>query len=287
MPTEAATPRVVVYVGYHKTATKWLWKHFFTRHYPCRQVNLFDQDTLDTLRATVRANGSPFILRQRLESGLMGGALSDVVETISGAFPEARVVAAIRSQRSMPPSHYGQYVTNGGRLGFAAYLDETVKVKWHYHRVLEHFQERFPDRLFVYLFEELRDDPFALLRRLRDFVGAPDGGLAGEELRRIAALPPMNPQRNDLVIDTMLLLNRLRMRHEKNRIIPEIRRPGQDHILVEVAEVIARFYAARFGRPLRYRRFDDRGVLDRAYGAENQALSALLDRPLRDYGYPG
>ncbi|MFQ5953470.1 MAG: hypothetical protein ACE5JZ_00225 [Kiloniellales bacterium] len=285
MPIDSSTSQVVVYLGYHKTASKWVWNNFFKRHYPCRQVNLFERPAAE-LRKTIGGTGSPFILRQRIEGGLMGGELPALVETIAEAFPDARVVAGIRSQRSMLPSHYGQYVTNGGRLGFAAYLDQVVKTKWHYTPVLKAFLERFGDNMFVYLFEELREDPFALLCRLRDFVGAPEGGLDDQALRRVAAVPPMNPQRNDLVVDTMLLLNRLRMRHPKNAIFPELRRPGHDHILVEVAEVIARSYAARYGRPLRYRRFDDRGALGPAYGAENQELSALLDRPLRDYGYP-
>ncbi len=84
----------------------------------------------------------------------------------------------------------------------------------------------------------------------------------------------------------MLLLNRLRLRHAKKAFFPEIRRPGHDHILVELAEVVARSYAGCFGRPLRYRNFDDRGALGRADGAENEALSKLLGRSLRDYGYP-
>lgn len=273
----------VIYLGYHKTGSKWIWKHFFTRHYPTRQVSLLQPSATEV---PVTGGGAPLVLRQRIEDGLMGGQPAALADIIHDRFPDARVVAGIRSQRSMLASHYGQYVTNGGRLDFTAYLDQVVKTKWHYYRVLKPFFDRFGDRMLVYLFEEFRDDTFAVLRRLRDFVGPPQGGLADDELHRIAALAPMNPQRSDLVVDTMLLLNRLRMRHQKNAIIPEIRRPGHDHILVEIAEVIARNYKTRIGQSLRYRRYDDHGVIDRAYAAENAALSALLQRPLREHGYP-
>jgi hypothetical protein len=276
---------VVIYLGYHKTASKWIWKHFFTKHYPHRQVNLHQQSP-DDLQDTIQAASGPFILRQRLEEGLMGKEIPDLANTIAAAFPDARIVLGLRSQRSMLASHYGQYVTNGGRLGLTAYLDEAIKTKWHYEKVLAPFFSQFPDRVHVYLFEDLRRDSFELLRHLRDFVGPPDGGLSDADIRTIADQPPMNPQRHDLVIDTMLALNRLRMRHRKNTIIPEIRRPGHDHILVEVAEYIARKYSKRTGRALRYRKFDDRGVLDQVYGPENRELSAFLSRSLADDGYP-
>jgi len=279
-------PPVVIYLGYHKTASKWIWKHFFNQYYPSRQVNLFEQSAAELQDAIAAADG-PFVLRQRVESGSMGAELPALAETIGDTFPEARIVVGIRSQRSMLASHYGQYVTNGGRLGFAAYLDETIKTKWHYQAALEPFLERFGDRMFVYLFEDLRNDSAGLLCQLRDFIGPPAGGLSDPEIQRVANLPAMNPQRNDLTVDTMLLLNRLRMRHKDYAIFPIIRRRDHDHILVEATEYIANIYARRFGRPLRYRKFDDHGMLDRAYAAENQALSALLKRPLAEYGYPG
>lgn len=285
-PTRAedAAP-VVIYLGYHKTASKWIWKHFFTEHYPHRQVNLRRQSA-DELKQDIATANGPFIVRQRLEDGLMGEEVPDLANIIVDAFPDARIVLGLRSQRSMLASHYGQYVTNGGRLSLGAYIDEAIKTKWHYQKVLAPFFEKFPDRVHIYLFEDLRRDSFELLCQLRDFVGPPDGGLSNEEVRTIADQPPLNPQRHDLVIDTMLALNRARMRHRKNRIIPEIRRPGHDHILVEIAEYIARIYSNRTGRALRYRKFDDHGVLERVYGDENRELSAFLNRSLADDGYP-
>ena len=276
---------VVVYLGYHKTASKWIWQHLFRDHYPCRQVNLYQQ-SMDDIRAAVDSSTGPFMLRQRIENGSLGAQPPALAETIDRNFPGARVVLGIRSQRSMLASHYGQYVTNGGRLGFNKYLRETVKTKWHYHDVLAPLMEHFGARMLVYLFEDLREDSFALLCQLRDFIGEPAQGLSDDEVRQIAQIPPLNPQRNDLVIDTMLLLNRLRMRHEKNAIIPEIRRPGHDHILVEGADYLGRKHRERSGRPLRYRRYDDQGILDETYAEGNRALSALLGRDLSQYGYP-
>ena len=66
-------PRIVIYLGYHKTGSKWIWKHFFTGHYASLQVNLFEPSS-----AELRDSGgdAPLVLRQRIESGLMGGELA-------------------------------------------------------------------------------------------------------------------------------------------------------------------------------------------------------------------
>lgn len=277
---------IIFYLGYHKTASKWIWNNYFKAHYNCHQIGRRSTQEVRQIINTKKGN-PPIVLRERVEDGLMGADFPELAQKLAEIAPGAKVVTGIRSQRSMLASHYGQYVANGGRLGFNAYMQEAIATKWHYHPTLKELMEVFDGRVFVYLFEELRNDSLDLVRRLRDFVGPPATGIDDAELRSIANLPPMNPQRHDLVLDTMLLLNRLRMRHENNAIIPPIKRAGADHILVEAAEGIAKVYARGFGRPLRYRKFDDRGALDHAYADENAALSELLGRPLRAHGYPG
>ena len=282
--TGAHTP-VVIYLGYHKTASKWIWNHFLNAYYECVQTNLAKQPLQEVI-ARVAVSQGPFIVRQRLEDGLMGKEIPSLAAKLSAAFPGAKICLGIRSQRSLLASHYGQYVTNGGRLSFTRYLKEVTKTKWHYLPVLEPFFDKFHGRVYVYLFEDLRTDPFKLLLNLRQFIGLPPKGLSNRTVQKVANLPPMNPQRSDLVIDSMLILNRLLMRQRKNAVIPEIRRPGYDHIFVEIAEYISRKYSSFSGRPLRYRTFDDGGLIDQAYGAENNKLSRLLDRDLASHGYP-
>lgn len=278
---------VVFHLAYHKTASKWIWANFFAQHYPTLQINVATSPITELHdHVAAEQSCSPFIIRQRVENGSMGGELANLADAMAAAYPDAKIVIGIRSQRSMLASHYGQYVTNGGRLGFKTYLAETTRVKWHYYSMIKALMERFEDRVIVYLFEEFRRDRYAVLCALRDFVGAPSGGLADRKLRDLANLPPVNPRRNDLMIDTMLTLNRLRMRHEKNAIIPQVSRPGHDHIAVEVADFIGRTYSRLLDKPLRYRSYDDDGVLEDSYGAENATLAKLINQPLHKLGYP-
>jgi len=283
--TSTGKINATIYLGYHKTASKWIWQNLFTEYYSSRQVDLYKQ-SVDEIYDQLSPTSGPLVLRQRVEAGSLGAELPQLLQVIKEKFPEAKIVVGIRSQKSMLASHYGQYVANGGRLGFSNYVRQTVKTKWHYCDFLTPFWGEYGDRLLVYLFEDLRADSFRLLCRLRNFVGDPPNGLSDEKIRQISEIPPLNPQRHDLTVDTMLLLNRLRMRHQKNAIIPELRRPGHDHILVETDEYISRKYRHYRGHPLRYKRFPDHGILKKNYGLENQRLSKLLGRPLSKFGYP-
>jgi len=144
-----------------------------------------------------------------------------------------------------------------------------------------------PDRqVFVYLFEEFRRDPLDVLRRLHQFVGSPGHPILEQQLETTARLPRMNPQRHDLVVDTMLILNRMRLRHEKNAVLPELKRAGSDHIIVEASEYISKMYSHARGKPITYRKFEAASILEEAYAEENDKLSKLLNKPLHQYGYP-
>jgi hypothetical protein len=97
----------------------------------------------------------------------------------------------------------------------------------------------------------------------------------------------MNPQRNDLVIDVALVLNKLRLRHRKNAILPIIKGPSGDHLLVEFVAFIVNQLNKRFNINIKYRNYNQLELLDKAYAKENKNLSKLINRDLKQYNYPG
>ena len=271
----------IIYLAYHKTASKWMWKHFFNEFYDCQQVDVFNlNDNIITNNKTQK------ILRTRLEEGLMGSERFGLSKKIKELFPDARIVLTLRSQRSMLPSHYTQYVENGGRLSFKKYLREVVKNKWYYSKLLEDLYQDFgQNQVFVYLFEDFQSDKFRVLNNLKNFIEF-NSNVDNKSLVPIVNLPRQNPKRNDLVVDTMMLLNRMRMRHRKNAILFDIRRSGRDHIVVEFAHYIANIYMLFLSKPLAYRKYDGGKFIDRAYHDENIKLSNMLDRDLKELNYP-
>ena len=73
---------------------------------------------------------------------------------------------------------------------------------------------------------------------------------------------------------------------KKNAVLPELKRAGSDHIVVEAAEYISKVYSHARGKPIAYRKFEAASMLEEAYAEENDKLSELLNKPLHRYGYP-
>ena len=282
-------PNVVIILSYGKTGTKWIWSTYFKPNYPCVRTNV-----VTTLRSRLHDEVGNFegddrtvIVRNPIEDEPMGGVFPDLVSELASAFPNARVVVSIRSQRSIYPSHYGQYIEGGGRLGFKKYLSHVFEHKWHYMPLISSLFDTFGMKnVFVYLFEDFRDDPAALLERLHAFIGDQATQFTAAELHALASVPPINPRRPDLVQDTMLWLNRLNLRYSRISWMPKMRRPGRDHIVVEIVWFLAERCRRLIGRPLAYKSFADGGLLHQLYAAENAKLADLLGRDLKSLGYP-
>ena len=282
-------PNTVLMLSYSKTGTKWIWNTYFKPNYPYIQTNVLTTPRSRLHDEVGKAGGDDrtVIVRNPIEDGPMGGVFPDLVSELASAFPDARVVVNIRSQRSICPSHYGQYIDGGGRLGFKKYLSHVFEHKWHYMPLISSLFDTFgKENVFVYLFEDFRDDPGALLERLHAFIGDKASQLTTAELHALASAPPMNPRRPDLVQDTMLWLNRLNLRYSRISWMPEMRRPGRDHIVVEIVWFLAERYRRLIGRPLAYKSFVDGGLLHQFYAAENVKLADLLGRNLKVLGYP-
>jgi len=282
--------KIIIYLAYHKTGSKWMWNNFLCTRYPCYQINVHDSNPSDILDQIDYYNhDGPIIVRTRLEDGLMGSEISDIIERIQESFPDPKIIISPRSQRSLVPSHYGQYVMNGGRLSYKTYLEKIIETKWYYSNFISLLFQAFGnDNVFVYLFEDFVQDKYNLLLNLEKFIGINSSeSLTKNELDEFVNKPKMNPQRNDLVIDLALILNKLRLRHRKNAILPMIKGPSGDHIIVELAAYIANQLSKRFNINIRYRNFGNLELIDRAYADENRSLSKLINRDLKKYNYPG
>ena len=288
--TQKSKAKIIIYLAYHKTGSKWMWNNFLCKKYPCYQINVRDSNSRDILDQIDYFNyDGPIIIRTKLEDGLMGSEITGIIERIKEIFPDPKIIISPRSQRSLVPSHYGQYVMNGGRLRYKKYLEKIVESKWYYSKFISLLYKIFGnDNVFVYLFEDFVHDKYDLLLNLEKFIsGNTESTLPKSELNALVSQPKMNPQRNDLVIDIALILNKLRLRHRKNAILPIIKGPSGDHILVEIAAFIANQLNKRFNINIRYRSFDNLELIEKAYASENKNLSKLINRDLKKYNYPG
>jgi hypothetical protein len=191
---------VLVHIGYHKTATSWLQEHLFSNEdagfgwtrkaggSPVRR--LVDDDPLlwdaDDARAAIepgleaiRARGlQPVISVERLSGHPFSGGydVKEIADRIAAVFPDGRVLAVVREQRSMIVSTYKQYVRAGGGCTVEEFLhpptSKSLRVPWfdfryfEYDRLLAYYRGLLgPERVRWLAYEGFATDP-------RGFVAA-------------------------------------------------------------------------------------------------------------------
>ncbi len=164
--------RLLLHIGYHKTATSWMQQRLFVPEHGYRQVArhaevwrhvvgrhglLFDpadmQALLRSAMADLRDDEVP-VVSSEIMSGhpFFGGIGSDIyAERLKKIAPDARILISVRHQRRMLTSVYMQYLSRGGTmspekffagdadLGFFGFRPE----HFEYHRLVALYQDLF------------------------------------------------------------------------------------------------------------------------------------------------
>ena len=193
--------RLLIHIGYHKTATTWMQYRLFNATNGYRKICTHAE--VDAL--VVRPYGlafDPAPMQRRIAAALaeMPAALVPVVssEILSGnplqggresdAFaarlqriaPEARILVSIRAQMRILPSIYLQYLSRGGTMRAAQFFAGTEEpgyvgfdpAHFEYDRLIGLYRRLFgADRVFVLPQESLLADADAILGRLARFCG--------------------------------------------------------------------------------------------------------------------
>ncbi len=194
--------RILIHIGYHKTATTWMQKHLFLPHLGYRQI-MTHQEVFDLI---VRPHGLRFaadpaiaLIKDRLSkvapdhvpvisseilSGhpFQGGHESDVfAERLTQIAPNSRILITIRDQMRILPSVYMQYLQRGGTMchrQFFAGTDQPgyfgfTPEHFEYDVLLSHYQALFGAKnIYVSTQEALKQDIQSACTALAEFAGA-------------------------------------------------------------------------------------------------------------------
>ncbi|MEO0964128.1 MAG: sulfotransferase domain-containing protein [Planctomycetota bacterium] len=199
--------RPLLHIGLVKTASTWMQKHLIwndrhgfqsalDRH--ALHLTAFRQPTWGYDRAEALRTACEPGLRQAAERNLQavisheclagnpwnGGYLApELLDALSSAFPDARVLLCLREQRSLAASYYHEYVNAGGTgtLEFFLTPDESDGRAprprdefFHYNQLVRGYLDRFGrENVMVEPYERIRDDPKDFAARLGDWLGVP------------------------------------------------------------------------------------------------------------------
>lgn len=164
--------RLLLHVGYHKTATTWMQQRLFVPEHGFRQVArhaeawkhvvgvhglIFDPEPMkEAIRrgmAELRDGEVPVVSSEILSGHpFFGGMSSDVfAQRLKRIAPDARILISVRHQRRMLTSVYMQYLSRGGTVSPEVFFDGDPDLGFYgfrpehfeYHRLVALYQDLF------------------------------------------------------------------------------------------------------------------------------------------------
>jgi hypothetical protein len=218
---------VIVHIGYYKTGSSWLQKHFFSgdprtglrtigkvgADHPARRlvrVRPFEFDAatcrawFEPLLEPVKADGlMPVVSFERLAGHPCSGGYDgkEIAHRLKEVFPEARILIVIREQRSIIVSTYKQYVKGGGPGTLRQFLEPPTSTSmrvpgfdfrhFEYEHLLRHYRSLFgPEIVLTLAFEQFVREPADFVAEIGRFAGLP---VSGELLDSLPFEARVNP----------------------------------------------------------------------------------------------
>lgn len=293
--------KVLIHIGYPKTATTWFQDNFFPfvknfRFISWRQANnlFLTTDCFSFNPGAVRMNllndsqnlliSSEFF-STAIISGFNYGYFSyGISHKLKEVFPEATIILFIRRQQSLIPSAYQQYVKNGGTFSFRRWLYSGEVFSFEhllYDNLISHYISLFgQEQVKVYLYEDFKADNHGFLKKFCNELGL-------ELDWAKVVFTPTNPGLRKGCIPLLKLVNYFYKKPVgRKRFVCHI--PGMTTVGRGVIKYLNPMPV--FGRYLREDDFlkqKDLEYIKNFYAENNQRLSKYFDIDvLRKHGYP-
>jgi len=162
---------IYIHVGLPKTATTFLQKNVFRHseelHYVTKIPFSLKNQTM--LISNEAISGSP-------QAGKSVERRNKIVKTLSQMYPKANIIVGIRDKQKWTKSLYKQYVKQGGIHNFDTWYNKIFdKRHLDFDEYLFFLESLFPE-IYVYHFEEFKNNNQKALEKLCDFlkISVPD-----------------------------------------------------------------------------------------------------------------
>lgn len=311
--------KVLLAVGYHKTANTWLDRHVFESaqsgfaRLPSRPITDLvvgcHPMAFDSARARHEAERQcrvidparvPVLAMERLIGNVYAGGFDSktIANRLRDTFAEARILIVIREQRSMILSTYNQYVRAGGTASLRALLVDPQPSQWiaptfsfdhfSYLPLIRYYRQLFgASNVQVQLFEQFRADPAHFVSDILHFAGlTPDA----DWLARLPIHTRVNPPLFWGGVTVLRYINALV--GERTQLTPApllplgLNRKTMRRRLRAVARRLPAGLLSRHERERRRRLVDEiNDVVGDYYATTNAALADLLEIDLATFGY--
>ena len=311
--------RVLLHVGYHKTATTWFQSQLFSRGelgfsmlderrlvhralcipHPLADGNGEAIRRMVSMANEATARGRQFVISHERLSGYPASGGFDaalIADRLKRHFPNARVFCLFREQRAMILSAWRQQVVDGGGLSLGHFIDPPEPdirrmppfdpAMYRYTGLLAKYRALYgAERVLFRPYEEFCAQPQAVVRRLGMLLGSAALAEAADDVA--TGMKTTNP---GLTAPLLHLQRTLNIHFARTQLSPDClvnigARPiralarGIDHVIGR--RLFGRVDARSRRRAMERiaKRFGD------IYDADNAELAMQVDVPLAEFGY--
>jgi hypothetical protein len=308
---------ILVHIGYHKTATKWLravlfrdpsagyqWLGKGEDHPVNRLITIrpleFDaaairKDLQPSIEGALAADLVPVVCFGRLSGHPFSGGYDskEIADRLKQVLPEGRILVVVREQRSMIVSTYKQYVKAGGSAKVSQFLNRPNQdwrvptfdfAHFEYHRLIGYYHSLYGSEAVLALpYDLLIEDGRGFIEKIARFAGHP---VPEEVLDRIS-FARMHGARPALSLAATRQLNRFGPRNtlnpaplfESKAIVNLAERLQKvDHRRSRVRSTFAARSEAHLGRAVQE-------IVGDRYAASNRILAGTIGIDLAAYGW--
>jgi hypothetical protein len=311
--------RILLHIGFHKTATTWFQSELFSRSefefrllsarnlvhqalciphpFACGGGNGVERIVAEAHEAT--AHGEYFVVSHERLSGYPASGGFDsrmLADRLKFHFPNARVFCLFREQKAMILSAWRQQIVDGGGLSLRHFINPPEPgirrvplfdpVMYQYACLLEYYRELFgADNVLFRPYELFCAQPKLILTDIADLLGSEKLRRSAEELGTNMKAP--NPSLSMPVLHLQRFLNALFARTQLSQgcLIDIGARP-----IRAVIRKIDRAFGRNVLRPIdSYSRRNALRKISERFGGwfdeDNARLSRLIDMRLSEFGY--
>ena len=303
------TQKVLIHIGYHKTATTWLQRHFLDRaeasfHRDLSKENIYHHivaprdlsfsatelrryyEELLALRPSV--DDVSVISSERLSGHPHSGAYDSVsiANRLQATWPEARILIVVREQVSAILSCYLQYVKFGGICSLYDYMNmprhgRSIVPWFHldsfdYSLLVAYYRQLFgAEKVLVMPYEFFKAEPQNFCNKISEFMEVPP-------LEDLPYTTLSNKRLSALASQVVRHINKLLVKSTFNPTAVDL--GGFQKHIIKPLLLIDRLLPAQLSSMTGFENFISKAVGER-YREPNRRLNEFSSVDLGDYGY--
>jgi len=165
--------KVVLHIGYHKTATTFLQEEVFTK---LQRENPDTVDYYDTFDISIQPKKEITIISdENLDGGSYRLSCTEekqlaILDALKKLYPEAHIIVGIRDDYDWLVSAYKQYMLGYGHTNIHKYVfnNQALKMDVYVKEVKKRFKH-----VYVFDFDRFKTNPTKAVDELCNFIGLP------------------------------------------------------------------------------------------------------------------